>query len=256
MSQNNIPEIETQEDLNEILRVRREKLSNLIENGKNPFEIVKFDVTKLNKEIIDNFDQLENQDVTIAGRIMRKRDMGKASFVDVRDSSEKMQVYIKIDDVGEESYESVKKIDIGDIVGIKGFVFRTKRGEISVHAKEFTLLSKSLLPLPEKFHGLRDTEIRYRQRYLDLIVNPEVKNVLDRSIGSSTPLSTYRGKQMHHTLRYGKHDLFRVFTYGDITEAERATFELIAARNALNDGYRKSEVVVLKSLDELEGGEW
>ena len=173
---NNTPEIQTQEDLNEILKVRREKLANLKENGKNPFEIVKFDVNTLNKEIIDNFETLEGKDVTIAGRIMRKRDMGKASFVDVRDSSDKMQVYIKIDDVGQESYESVKKIDIGDIVGITGFVFRTRRGEISVHAKEFTLLSKSLLPLPEKFHGLKDTEIRYRQRYLDLIVNPDVKD--------------------------------------------------------------------------------
>lgn len=173
---NNTPEVETQEDLNEILRVRREKLNTLKEEGKDPFEIVKFDVTKLNQEIIDDFDNLEGKDVTIAGRIMRKRDMGKASFVDVRDSSEKMQVYIRIDDVGEESYESVKKIDIGDIVGITGFVFRTRRGEISVHAKEFTLLSKSLLPLPEKFHGLKDTEIRYRQRYLDLIVNPDVKD--------------------------------------------------------------------------------
>lgn len=173
---NNTPEVQTQEDLNEILKVRREKLNSLKENGKNPFEIVKFDVNTLNKEIIDNFEMLEGKDVTIAGRIMRKRDMGKASFVDVRDSSDKMQVYIKIDDVGQESYESVKKIDIGDIVGITGFVFRTRRGEISVHAKEFTLLSKSLLPLPEKFHGLKDTEIRYRQRYLDLIVNPDVKD--------------------------------------------------------------------------------
>ncbi|MCH5351292.1 MAG: lysine--tRNA ligase, partial [Clostridiales bacterium] len=125
----------------------------------------------------ERFDELENQDVVIAGRIMSWRDMGKASFFDVRDNSDRMQVYVKIDEIGEESFAEFKKWDLGDVVGVKGFVFRTRRGEISVHAKDITLLSKSLLPLPEKWHGLKDKEERYRKRYLDLIANPDVKEV-------------------------------------------------------------------------------
>lgn len=163
-------------NLNEILKVRREKLKSLKESGKNPFDIVKYDLTHHSDVIKDNFDTMEGQLVSIAGRIMSMRDMGKASFSDIQDRNGKIQVYIKTDDVGEESYKQFKTYDIGDIVGIKGTVFKTKRGEISIHAQEVTLLTKSLQPLPEKWHGLKDTDIRYRQRYVDLIVNPEVRD--------------------------------------------------------------------------------
>lgn len=163
-------------NLNEILKVRREKLKSLKESGKNPFDIVKYDVTHHSDVIKDNFDTMEGQLVSIAGRIMSMRDMGKASFSDIQDRNGKIQAYIKTDDVGEESYKQFKTYDIGDIVGIKGTVFKTKRGEISIHAQEVTLLTKSLQPLPEKWHGLKDTDIRYRQRYVDLIVNPEVRD--------------------------------------------------------------------------------
>ncbi|MCQ1530561.1 lysine--tRNA ligase [Lutispora saccharofermentans] len=163
-------------NLNEILRVRREKLKSLKESGKNPFDIVKYDVTHHSDVIKNNFDTMEGQLVSIAGRIMSMRDMGKASFSDIQDRNGKIQVYIKTDDVGEESYKQFKTYDMGDIVGIKGTVFKTKRGEISIHAQEVTLLTKSLQPLPEKWHGLKDTDIRYRQRYVDLIVNPEVRD--------------------------------------------------------------------------------
>lgn len=163
-------------NLNEILRVRREKLKSLKESGKNPFDIVKYDVTHHSDVIKNNFDTMESQLVSIAGRIMSMRDMGKASFSDIQDRNGKIQVYIKTDDVGEESYKQFKTYDMGDIVGIKGTVFKTKRGEISIHAQEVTLLTKSLQPLPEKWHGLKDTDIRYRQRYVDLIVNPEVRD--------------------------------------------------------------------------------
>ena len=169
--------IVSEEELSELLQIRRDKLTTLQQNGKNPFEITKYDVTAVADDIHSNFETMENQTVSIAGRMMSKRDMGKASFCDVRDGSGKIQVYVKIDDVGEEQYADFLKFDIGDIVGIEGFVFRTRRGEISVHAKKIVLLSKSLLPLPEKFHGLKDQELRYRQRYVDLIVNPEVKDV-------------------------------------------------------------------------------
>ena len=163
-------------NLNEILKVRREKLKSLKESGKNPFDIVKYDVTHHSNIIKDNFDTMEGQTVSIAGRIMSMRDMGKASFSDVQDRNGRIQVYIKTDDVGEESYKDIKTYDMGDIVGVKGTVFKTKRGEISIHATEVTLLTKSLQPLPEKWHGLKDTDIRYRQRYVDLIVNPEVRD--------------------------------------------------------------------------------
>ena len=145
-------------------------------DGRNPYEITKFPVSILAKEIRERFDELENQTVSIAGRITSWRDMGKANFIDIRDGSDRMQVYIKIDEVGEDNFKQFKTWDLGDIVGVTGFVFKTRRGEISVHAKEITLLSKSLLPLPEKWHGLKDKEERYRKRYLDLIANPEVKN--------------------------------------------------------------------------------
>ncbi len=166
----------TQEELDEQHRVRLGKLAALKESGKDPYTITKFPVDIYSSEIRSRFEELENKDVVIAGRMMTRRNMGKASFIDVRDSSDRMQIYVRIDDVGEETFKEFKKWDLGDIIGVKGFVFKTKMGEISVHAKEICLLSKSLLPLPEKWHGLKDKEERYRKRYLDLIANPEVKD--------------------------------------------------------------------------------
>ncbi len=155
---------------------RRAKLQNLIESGKNPFEIMKYDVTAYSADIKANFEEFDGKTVSIAGRIMSRRDMGKANFIDIADGKGRIQCYIRINDVGEDVFADYRKWDIGDIIGIEGFVFLTRRGEISVHAQKLTLLSKSLLPLPEKFHGLKDVDTRYRQRYLDLIVNPEVKD--------------------------------------------------------------------------------
>ena len=168
--------VEQELDMNQLMKVRKEKLDKLKQEGKDPYKITKFNRTHLSSEIKDNFDELEGKDVTVAGRIMAKRIMGKASFCHIQDSTGKIQSYVSINDLGEESYKAFKEDDIGDIVGITGFVFKTKTGEISIHAKELTLLSKSLRPLPEKFHGLKDTDLRYRQRYVDLIVNPEVKD--------------------------------------------------------------------------------
>ena len=165
-----------EQDLNQLRKVRREKLADLQENGKNPFLITKYDVTHHSMEIKDNFEEMEGKDVSIAGRIMSKRVMGKASFCNVQDLQGNIQSYVARDIVGEEAYKDFKKMDIGDIVGIKGDVFRTKMGEISIHAHEVTLLSKSLQILPEKFHGLTNTDLRYRQRYVDLIMNPDVKD--------------------------------------------------------------------------------
>ncbi|MBC8576469.1 lysine--tRNA ligase [Yanshouia hominis] len=166
---------QTQQDLSELARIRREKLDSLRAEGKNPFEITKYERTSCAREIAGRFDEMENQTVRIAGRIMTWRNMGKASFIDLRDASGRMQIYIRINDVGEEAYAAFNTWDIGDIIGVEGFVFRTRKGEISVHAKEIRLLSKALLPLPDKWHGLKDTELRYRQRYVDLITSPEVK---------------------------------------------------------------------------------
>ena len=174
MSENNNQEQEL--DMNQLMKVRREKLQKLQEEGKNPFEITKFNRTHTSKQIKDNYEELEGKDVTVAGRIMAKRIMGKASFCHIQDSEGKIQSYVSINELGEESYKAFKEDDIGDIIGITGFVFKTKTGEISIHAKEVTLLTKSLRPLPEKFHGLKDTDLRYRQRYVDLIVNPDVKD--------------------------------------------------------------------------------
>ena len=174
MSENN--NVEQELDMNQLMKVRREKLDKLREEGKDPYKITKFNRTHTSKEIKDNYDELEGKDVTIAGRIMAKRIMGKASFCHIQDSEGKIQSYVSINELGEESYKAFKEDDIGDIIGITGFVFKTRTGEISIHAKEVTLLSKSLRPLPEKFHGLKDTDLRYRQRYVDLIVNPEVKD--------------------------------------------------------------------------------
>ena len=170
------PDETAEQDVGELFRIRREKLENLQKAGKDPFAVTKATQTHTSAQILENFESLENSDVTIAGRIMTRRDMGKANFIDVFDRDGRIQVYVKIDDIGEENFAEYKKWDLGDIVEISGFVFRTRRGEISVHAKSMKLLSKSLLPLPEKFHGLKDTDTRYRQRYLDLIVNPNVKD--------------------------------------------------------------------------------
>ena len=163
-------------DMNHLMKIRREKLEELQEKGENPFDVTKYDRTHNSKQVIHNYDELEGKDVCVAGRIMAKRIMGKASFCHIQDMQGKLQSYVSLNDLGEEKYKEFKTYDIGDIVGIKGFVFKTKTGEISVHAKEVELLSKSLRPLPEKFHGLKDMDLRYRQRYTDLIVNPEVKN--------------------------------------------------------------------------------
>ena len=164
------------QDVNQLLKVRHEKLQELQEKGKDPFQITKYDVSRHSQEIKDNFDALEGQEVSIAGRMMFKRVMGKASFCNIQDLQGNIQAYVARDDVGEDSYQDFKKYDVGDILGIRGSVFRTKTGEISVHAKEVTLLSKSLQILPEKYHGLTDTDIRYRQRYVDLIMNADVKD--------------------------------------------------------------------------------
>lgn len=165
-----------EQDINQLLKVRREKLAALQENGKDPFQITKYDVTHHSLEIKNNFESLEGQTASIAGRIMSKRVMGKASFCNVQDIQGNIQSYVARDSIGEESYADFKKYDVGDIVGIKGEVFKTKTGEISIHASEVTLLSKSLQILPEKYHGLVNTDIRYRQRYTDLIMNEEVKD--------------------------------------------------------------------------------
>ena len=164
-------------DTNELIKVRRQKLADLQAAGKNPFEIMKYDVTHHSKEIKDNFEELEGKEVAVAGRLMFKRVMGKASFCNVQDLQGGIQAYVARDEIGVESYQDFKKMDIGDIVGIKGKVFATKTGEKSIHAEEVILLSKSLKPLPEKFHGLTDTDTRYRQRYVDLIMNEESKEV-------------------------------------------------------------------------------
>ena len=168
--------------LSDLLQIRRDKLAELQASGKDPFQITKFDVTHHSSEVKENFDSLEEQSVSVAGRLMSKRGMGKAIFADLQDGEGRIQLFVKIDEVGEETLAAFKKYDIGDIVGVTGLVFRTKMGEISIRAKEITLLSKSLRPLPEKFHGLTDRETRYRQRYVDLMVNPEVKrNFIIRS---------------------------------------------------------------------------
>ena len=169
-------------DMNQLMKVRREKLDKLKQEGKNPFDITKFDRTHTSAQIIENYAELEGKDVAIAGRIMAKRIMGKASFIHIQDHEGKIQSYVSVNDLGEESYKEFKEYDIGDIIGLKGFVFKTRTEEVSIHAKEITLLTKSLRPLPEKYHGLKDTDLRYRQRYVDLIVNPEVKDTFMKRI--------------------------------------------------------------------------
>ena len=178
-----------EQDINQLLKVRREKLANLQAEGKDPFVITKYDVTHHSMEIKDNYDTLEGKEVSVAGRMMFKRVMGKASFCNIQDLQGNIQSYVARDDIGEDSYKDFKKYDVGDILGIKGFVFKTKTGEISIHAKEVTLLSKSLQILPEKYHGLTDTDTRYRQRYVDLIMNEDVK---DTFIKRSKVISSIR----------------------------------------------------------------
>jgi len=173
-NENEINELDEQE-LNKLMQVRMDKLKELQENGKDPFEITKYDRTEFSSDIKDNYEKYEGKDVSVAGRIMAKRIMGKASFCTIQDSNGTIQSYVSINDLGEENYKAFKTFDIGDIIGLKGFVFKTKTEEISIHAKEVILLTKSLRDLPEKFHGLKDIDLRYRQRYVDLIVNPEVK---------------------------------------------------------------------------------
>ncbi len=186
MAQNNqSPE----QDLNQLIKVRHDKLKDLQDNGKDPFQITKYEVTKHSQEIKDHFEELEGQTVSIAGRMMFKRVMGKASFCNVQDLQGNIQAYVARDNIGEESYKDFKKYDVGDILGIKGEVFKTKTGEMSIHAQEVILLSKSLQILPEKYHGLTDTDARYRQRYVDLIMNSEVK---DTFIKRSKVLSSIR----------------------------------------------------------------
>lgn len=166
-------------ELNRLMQVRKDKLKEMQEAGKDPFEITKYDRTELSRQIKENYETFENKDVSVAGRIMAKRIMGKASFCTIQDSTGTIQSYVSINDLGEESYKAFKTYDIGDIIGLKGFVFKTRTEEISIHAKEVVLLSKSLRDLPEKFHGLKDMDLRYRQRYVDLIVNPEVKSTFE-----------------------------------------------------------------------------
>lgn len=176
MSDNIVESANAEIELGELLKVRREKLKELCDNGKNPYEITVYDFDTYSQPINDEFEKYEGKDVSVAGRIMSKRDMGKASFIDIQDSTGRIQSYVRKDAIGDDDYVEFKKYDIGDIIGVKGEVFRTQKGQISIKAHEVKLLSKSLLPLPEKYHGLKDTDLRYRQRYVDLIVNPDVKD--------------------------------------------------------------------------------
>ena len=175
MTENTNAPVQEEQSLSELLQIRRDKLKELQDAGMDPFQQTKYSVTAHSQEIKDNFETMEGQTVSVAGRLMSKRGMGKAMFCDLQDVQGRIQLYVRIDELGEEPFARFKKVDIGDIVGVEGEAFRTKRGEISVKARTVTLLSKSLRPLPEKFHGLTDKETRYRQRYVDLIVNPEVR---------------------------------------------------------------------------------
>ncbi len=189
MSENNTQEKQQVQDLKQILQIRRDKLAELQQAGENPFEVTKFDQEYHTADIINNFDEMDGKSATLAGRLMSKRVMGKASFFDLRDKEGKIQLYVARDELGEEEYRKFKRLDIGDIVGVTGDVFRTQKGEISLRAKSYKLLSKSLQPLPEKFHGMTNTDLRYRQRYIDLIMNEDVK---DTFIKRSKIISTIR----------------------------------------------------------------
>ena len=195
MNQQAAAELSEQNALSEQQQIRREKLQKLVEAGNDPYTITRYDRTHTSRQIIDNYDALENQEVCIAGRMMGRRIMGKASFAHLQDNDGKIQIYVKRDDVGEEAYAAFKQDDIGDIFGVKGLVFKTKTGEVSVHASEIILLTKSLNPLPEKFHGLTNTDLRYRQRYLDLIMNPESKDTLVKRSKIITAIRRYLDTQ-------------------------------------------------------------
>ena len=182
---------EYEAQLNEQMRIRRDKLASLQSGDSDPYKITTYDITAYSSDIKENFETTEGTDVRIAGRIMTWRDMGKANFIDIADGKGRIQVYVKIDDIGEDNYAQFKSWDIGDIIGIEGKVFRTRRGEISIHSTALKLLSKSLIPLPEKWHGLRDTDTRYRQRYLDLIVNPDVKDAFIKRSQIITEIRNY-----------------------------------------------------------------
>ena len=186
------------QDVNQLLKIRRDKLAELQADGKDPFQITKFDVTHHSQEVKDQFENLEGKSVVLAGRMMSKRVMGKASFCNIQDLQGNIQSYVARDSIGEEEYKAFKKMDIGDIVGLEGEVFKTKTGEISIHASKVTLLSKSLQILPEKFHGLTNTDIRYRQRYVDLIMNPEVK---DTFIKRSKIIKEIRKRHLYQTFQ-------------------------------------------------------
>ncbi|MBP3644795.1 MAG: lysine--tRNA ligase, partial [Clostridia bacterium] len=186
---------QTATDLSEQEQIRREKLQKLVEAGNDPYTITRYDRTHTSQQIIENYDALENQEVCIAGRMLARRIMGKASFAHLQDNDGKIQIYVKRDDVGEEAYAAFKQDDIGDIFGVKGLVFKTKTGEVSVHASEIILLTKSLKPLPEKFHGLTNTDMRYRQRYVDLIMNPESKDTLVKRSKIITAIRRYLDTQ-------------------------------------------------------------
>lgn len=188
VQQNQAPE---EQDINEIIAIRRQKLEDLRASGNDPYEQVKYEVSATAKDIFANYENYEGKEVKIAGRIMSKRVMGKASFIHIQDGTDKIQSYVRIDALGEEAYASFKKLDIGDIVGIEGEVFTTHKGEVSVKANKYILLSKSLLPLPEKYHGLKDQDTRYRQRYVDLIVNPEVKDTFVKRSQIITAIREY-----------------------------------------------------------------
>jgi len=170
---------EEQQELSEILQIRRDKLKKLQEEGRDPFAVTKFERTAYSEDVLDNYGVMENKNVSMAGRVMAKRGMGKAIFVDITDDKGRLQLYIRLDDVGEQAFNDVRKGDIGDVIGVTGFVFKTKMGEISVHCKTVTLLAKSLRPLPEKYHGLTNQELKYRQRYVDLIMNPETRKTFE-----------------------------------------------------------------------------
>lgn len=192
MSENNRQNpAEQVQDIGQLMKVRREKLAELQEMGENPFTVTTYNQEYHTSDIHDNFDQMEGKTVSIAGRLMSKRVMGKASFFDLRDRTGKIQLYVTRDDMGEEVYKKFKRLDIGDLVGVTGEVFKTHMGEVSVRTNGYTLLSKSLLPLPEKFHGLRDTDLRYRQRYVDLIMNPEVKRTFELRSKIITAIRNY-----------------------------------------------------------------
>ena len=195
MSENQQNENVVEQDLNQLLKVRREKLATLIEAGKNPFEIMKYEVTQHSQDVKDQFDVLEGKSVSVAGRIMQKRVMGKASFCNIQDLKGNIQSYVARDSIGEDSYADFKKYDVGDIVGIVGEVFKTKTEEISIHASQVTLLTKSLQILPEKYHGLVNTDIRYRQRYVDLIMNQEVKDTFIKRSKIISTMRNYLDKQ-------------------------------------------------------------